>query len=282
MNYQKNYLRFSVLLSLLFLANICSAQSGIPYGNNPAAGKYFNSNDTKIYYEIYGEGKPLVLLHGNGGSIRSRSDLIPEFAKKYKVIALDSRCHGKSGCPAQYLTYEQMAEDVNSLLQELKIDSAFMWGHSDGAIVGLLLAIHHPEKVKKFLASGANLRPDSTAVDPALFPLLETLGKQVQNDTIRSKQFRLLVDQPNIPVTDLEKIKSSVLIMAGDRDAIRNRHTLEIFEHIPNALLCILPGTTHFVYHDRKQWFTEILYDFFDNPPALATTAEVMNKAFGK
>ena len=70
--------------------------------------------------------------------------------------------------------------------------------------------------------------------------------------------------------------------MAGDRDAIRNRHTLEIFEHIPNAMLCILPATTHFVYHDRKKWFTEILYDFFDNPPALATTAEVLMKEFGK
>lgn len=281
MNFQKTYLQFSFLL-LLFSGNICSAQSNPAYGNNPAAGKYFDNNGVKIYYEIYGEGKPLVILHGNGGSIKSRADLIGEFAKKYKVIALDSRCHGKSGCPSQYLTYEQMADDVYGLLNSLHIDSAYMWGHSDGAIIGLLLAIHHPEKVKKFLASGANLRPDSTAVDPALFPLLDVLGEQVKNDSIRSKQFRLLVDQPNIPVTDLEKIKSSVLVMAGDRDAIRNRHTLEIFEHIPNALLCILPGTTHFVYYDRKKWFTEILYDFFDNPQALATTAEVMMKAFGK
>ncbi len=281
MNYQKRYLHFSFLLLLLCSVNICSAQADPAYGNNPASGKYFNSNGVKIYYEIYGEGKPLLLLHGNGGSIKSRADLIGEFAKKYKVIALDSRCHGKSGCPSQYLTYEQIADDVYGLLQSLNIDSAFIWGHSDGAIIGLLLAIHHPEKIKKFLASGSNLRPDSTAVDPGLFPLLDVLGKRVINDSILSKQFRLLVDQPNIPVTDLEKIKSSVLVMAGDRDAIRNRHTLEIFEHIPNALLCILPGTTHFVYYDRKKWFTEILYDFFDNPPALATTTEVMMKAFG-
>jgi pimeloyl-ACP methyl ester carboxylesterase len=274
-------LALSFLGALLFTSMICTAQSDPPYGNNADAGKYFSSNGVKIYYEIYGEGKPLVLIHGNGGSIKSRADLIGEFAKKYKVIALDSRCHGRSGCPSQYLTYEQMSEDVNGLLRSLNIDSALIWGHSDGAIIGLLLAIHHPEKVKKLLASGANLRPDSTAVDPGLFPLLETIGKQVKNDSILSKQFRLLVDQPNIPVTDLEKIKSSVLIMAGDRDAIRNRHTLEIFEHIPNAMLCILPGTTHFVYHDRKKWFTEIMYDFFDNPPALATTVDVMTKAFG-
>lgn len=281
MNHQKKWLRLSILLLLLFTGNICNAQADPAYGNNAAVGKYFNSNGVKIYYEIYGEGKPLLLIHGNGGSIKSRANFIGEFAKKYKVIALDSRCHGKSGCPSQYLTYEQMAEDVNGLLTSLNIDSSYIWGHSDGAIIGLLLAIHHPEKVKKLLASGANLRPDSTAVDPGLFPLLTILEKRVQNDSILSKQFRLLVDQPNIPVTDLEKIKSSVLVMAGDRDAIRNRHTLEIFEHIPNALLCILPGTTHFVYQDRRKWFLDILYDFFDNPPALATTAEVMTKAFG-
>ena len=282
MKCNKNY-RFSLILVLLFFtAGLCYSQGAIKYGNNPDAGKYISSNGVKIYYEVYGEGTPLVLLHGNGGSIGSRAPFIEEFSKKYKVIAIDSRCHGKSECPSQYLTYEQMADDVFQLLKQLNIDSAQVWGHSDGAILGLLLAINHPEKVKKLLATGANLRPDSSAIDPALFPLLDIIRDQVKNDSVHLKQFRLLVDQPHIPVTDLQKIKSSVLVMAGDRDAIRNRHTLEIFENIPNALLCILPGTTHFVYQDRKKWFTEILYDFFDNPPRLATTAEVMIKAYKK
>ena len=271
--------KFTASLLLLILAYMSGFCQKIDYGNNKAVGKYFNNKGTKIYYEIYGEGHPLVLLHGNGGSIKSRANLIEEFAKKYKVIAMDSRCHGKSGCPAQYLTYEQMSEDVNGLLAELHTDSAYVWGHSDGAILGLLLAIHHPDKVKKLLATGANLRPDTTAVDPALTPLLDFMEKQTKNDSVLSKQFRLLVDQPHIPDTDLQKIKCSVLVMAGDRDAIRNRHTLEIFENIPNAELCILPATTHFVYYDRKQWFTEILYDFFDNPQHLESTAEVMGKA---
>lgn len=127
MNSQRKYLPLSFLLLFLFSVIICSGQADPPYGNNPATGKYFSSNGVKIYYEIYGEGKPLVLLHGNGGSIKSRANLIGEFAKKYKVIALDSRCHGKSGCPAQYLTYEQMADDVSGLLGSLNIDSAFIW-----------------------------------------------------------------------------------------------------------------------------------------------------------
>ena len=170
-----------------------------------------------------------------------------------------------------------MADDVNKVLQQLGIDSANVWGHSDGGIVGLLLAIHYPGKVKRLLATGANLRPDSTAVEPGLFPLLNVMEQQVKADSIRYKQFLLLVQQPNIPLRDLQKIKSDVLIMAGDRDAIRVEHTMEIFKNIPGALLSILPGTTHFVYADRPQWFKEILYDFFDNPPRRTTTVELLS-----
>ena len=258
-------------------AGLAQQEMKVDYGNNPKAGNYYNNNGTKVYYEIYGEGKPLVLLHGNGGSIRSRAAFIEEFSKKYKVIAFDSRCHGRSGCPVGYLTYEQMAGDVDKVLQHLGIDSAYVWGHSDGGIVGLLLAIHYPGKVKKLLATGANLRPDSTAVEPGLFPLLNSMEAQVKTDSIRYKQFLLLVQQPHIPLSDLQKIKSDVLIMAGDRDAIRVEHTMEIFKNIPGALMCILPGTTHFVYADRPQWFKEILYDFFDNPPRRTTTVELMS-----
>jgi len=273
----RSYFLFT-LLALVF-SRQGNCQNSIDYGNNPTAGKYFNNKGVKVYYEIYGEGKPLVILHGNGGSIRGRASFIAEFSKKYKVIGIDNRCHGKTDCPAGYLTYDQMAEDVNQLLAYLKIDSALVWGHSDGGVIGLILAINHPDKVKKLLASGANLRPDSTAVDAGIFPLLDMIGKQAQGDSIHTKQYRLLVDQPHIPDSDLKKIKSDVLIMAGDRDVIRNEHTLEIFNNIPGALLCILPGTTHMVFQDRREWFTAILYDFFDNPPQRTTTVEMMKKS---
>ena len=273
----RSYFFFTLLAIVFSRQGIC--QNSIDYGNNPTAGKYFNNKGVKVYYEIYGEGKPLVILHGNGGSIRGRASFIAEFSKKYKVIGIDNRCHGKTDCPAGYLTYDQMAEDVNQLLAYLKIDSALVWGHSDGGVIGLILAINHPDKVKKLLASGANLRPDSTAVDAGIFPLLDMIGKQAQGDSIHTKQYRLLVDQPHIPDSDLKKIKSDVLIMAGDRDVIRNEHTLEIFNNIPGALLCILPGTTHMVFQDRREWFTAILYDFFDNPPKRTTTVEMMKKS---
>ncbi len=258
-----------------------NAQNTSPkYGDNPKAGGYYNHEGIKVYYEIYGEGKPLVLLHGNGGSIGSRANLIPEFASHYKVIALDARCHGKTDCPKGYLTYEQIASDVNAVLNHLKIDSAYIWGQSDGGIIGLLMAIHYPKKVKKLLATGANLRPDTTAIDPALTPLLNKMWPMVKNDSVRSKQFRLLVEQPYIKTSDLKKIKADVMIMGGDRDAIRNEHFLEMHKNIPRSLLCILPGTTHFPYQDRPKWFLEIMYDFFDNPQHRTTTAELLMKQF--
>jgi pimeloyl-ACP methyl ester carboxylesterase len=270
-----------LIIACLSINSLHAQQNASPqYGDNPKAGSFYNHNGVKIYYEIYGQGKPMVKLHGNGGAIGSRPNLIPDFAAHYQVIAFDSRCHGKSDCPTGYLTYEQMASDVNAVLDHLKIDSAYIWGHSDGGIVGLLLAIHYPKKVKKLLASGPNLRPDTTAVDPALLPVLDKMWPMVKNDSIQRKQFKLLVDQPNIKIADLKNIKADVMIMGGDRDAIRNEHLLEMYNNIPGSLLCILPGTTHFVYADRTKWFMEILYDFFDTTPRRTTTAQLMMQMF--
>lgn len=271
-------MKLTLLLTCVSFLALAQKNPTAEIGNNPAAGGYFTNGLVNVYYEVYGTGKPLVIIHGNGGSIRGRKQFIEEFAKKYKVIAMDNRCHGKTDCPAPHLTYEQIAGDLDALLTFLKIDSTFMWGHSDGAIVGLLMAMKYPDKVKKLLASGANLRPDTTAVDPAVFPLLEIMRPQATKDSVHSKRFQLLVTEPHIPARDLQAIKADVLVMAGDRDIIRNEHTLEIFNNIPHAFLCILPGTTHGVFQDRQKWFAEILYDFFDNPQQRLTSVELMKK----
>lgn len=114
----------------------------------------------KLYYEIYGQGKPLLMIHGNGGSLANFKYQIPYFAKHYKVIAVDSRAQGKSVDSSSTLNYEMMADDMMALLDAMHIDSAYVIGWSDGGINGLLLAIRHPEKVKKLAITGANLRPD--------------------------------------------------------------------------------------------------------------------------
>ena len=131
-----------------------------PFGNNKKAGKYYDIRGFKMYAEVYGKGQPLLIIHGNGGSINNFIYQIPYFSKKYKVIIADSRAQGKSVDKGDSLTYEMMADDYAALLDILKIDSADVIGWSDGGINGLLLSIRHPEKVKKLAVTGANLVPD--------------------------------------------------------------------------------------------------------------------------
>lgn len=247
---------------------------GIPnYGTNSNVGKYAEVNGIKLYYEVYGEGHPLVVLHGNGGSSKDAAPHYPELIKKYKVIVIDNRGQGKSTDTDSPLTYNQMASDVNALLEELKIDSVYIWGQSDGAILGLLLAINHPQRVKKLLAFGANTQPDSTAVFYwAIADGIRTIKKS--SDLKEKKLNQLMLDHPNIPFSSLSKIKIPVLVMAGDRDVIRPEHTLKLFQNIPQSQLCILPGTTHGASWEKKDLFLKLLYDFFDEPFTMPTTKD--------
>ena len=265
------------ILTFVLCSGALTAQEKIPYGNNPAVGRHVELNGVDIYYEIYGEGQPLLLIHGNGGSIAGRAKQIPVYAQKYKVIALDSRCHGHSGCPAGDLTYEQMAADVNALLDHLHIDSCYIWGHSDGGIIALIMGFQYPQKVKRMVVSGANLTPDTTAVFPALVEMVGDMYAMI-SDTVMKKQIKLLADQPHIPFEALHRIQAPVLVMAGDRDAIREEHTVRIYQSIPNAQLCILPGTTHFVSSDRPALFNSLLLDFFEKPFAMPSTVEMIKQ----
>lgn len=264
---------FFALFGVLVYTTLLPAQQRIQYGQNPAAGGKVSLHGTAIYYEVYGSGRPLLLLHGNGGSIASRAAQIGEYAKKFKVIAVDSRCHGNSGCPPGDLTYEQMAADVNALLVHLKLDSCYIWGHSDGGIVALIMGFTYSDKVKKMVVTGANIQPDSSALFPELVQLVGMYP--MITDTMMRKQLKLLAEQPHIPFSALGQIKAPVLVMAGDRDAVRETHTLRIFQSIPNAQLCILPGTTHYVSDEKPALFNTLLLDFFEKPFAMPSTVKI-------
>jgi pimeloyl-ACP methyl ester carboxylesterase len=263
-----------MLALLLDLSSFVLAQSDTAYGNNASAGTYAQVNGIKMYYEIYGTGQPLLLLHGNGGSIASRTGQIGALSKKYKVIAVDSRCHGKSGCNVKDLNYELMADDINQLLTQLKIDSCLIWGHSDGGILGLILAYTHPEKVKRLVATGANIQCDSTALQPELIKLAKMYP--MIPDTLMQKQIKLTLFHPNIAFKTLNKIKAPVLLVSGDRDAIQLTHTINIFKNIPNAQLCVLPGATHFAANEKPQQFLTMMVNFFDRPFTMPSTVKIM------
>lgn len=236
------------------------------YGNNDKSGSFVTVNDIKLYYETYGSGEPLLLLHGNGGSISGQAVRIADFKNKYKVIAVDNRAQGKSGDDGQELTYDLMADDINKLLEQLKIDSAYIWGQSDGGIIGLILALKYPDKVKKLAVWGANIQADTNAFSPGIYESVVEASKTAKTEKDRQLN-TLMAKYPNIPFSDLKSIKAPVLIMSGDRDAISLKHTINIFQHIPNSQLFVMPGATHYGAYEKPSLFNIILSGFFDIPP---------------
>jgi pimeloyl-ACP methyl ester carboxylesterase len=266
----------NLILSLATLYCFSQDKPAIKYGSNPEAGGYKKVNGINMYYEMYGSGKPLIFLHGSGGSIRGASAKIDYFKQYFKVIAIDSRAHGKSiDTTTKELTYEQMAYDVKVLLDSLNIDSAYISGQSDGGILGLLIAIKYPAKVSKLATYGANLFPGKKAVFDEIENMVEDSLKTTKD--FRAKRlYSLLVNQPNITEDQLKMIRCQVLIMSGDRDVIRLEHSLKIFYNIENANLFVMPGASHFGSVEKPELFNMVLLDFLNKPFSKLTTYEIM------
>ncbi len=249
----------------LFIANVFAQSNTVKYGSNPLAGNYAQVNGIALYYETYGRGEPLIMLHGNGGSIEAFRNQIPFFEKKYRVIAIDSRLQGRSGGAADTLSYNMMAADFAGLLDVLHIDSAYVLGWSDGGNDGLILAMNYPGKVKKLAISGANIVPDTTAM---YADDLKSMRETVANPATSAKDKtlnRMMIYQPQIPYAALKKIKCPVLVMAGDHDMIKPEHTLKIYQTLPNAYLCIFPDSHHNVCQQHPELFNETVLRFFDH-----------------
>jgi len=243
------------------------------FGKDVTAGKYYSIRGFKMYAEVYGSGQPLLLIHGNGGSIADFTFQIPYFSSKYKVIVADSRSHGKSVDTKDSLSYEMMADDFAELLKQMKIDSAFVIGWSDGGINGLLLAIRHPEKVKRLAVTGANLWPDTTAVftdvENLVLPEYNSLKTVTQKNTMQKnawKLLRLLIEEPHISLADLDRISVPTLVIGGDHDVIKPEHTLLIAQHIRKSYLWILPNSGHSTPWIYKNEFNQKIDTFFSTP----------------
>lgn len=247
--------------------------TGVPYGSNKAAGKFYDVRGFKMYAETYGTGKPLLIIHGNGGSIADFLQQIPYFSKTYKVIVADSRAQGKSADAGDSLSYEMMADDYAALLDALKVDSAFVIGWSDGGINGLLLAMRHPEKVAKLAVTGANLWPDTSAVFADVIQQVMPAYTMLKNKSDKNeaekrgwKLVRLLIEEPHIALTDLQKIAAPTLVIGGDHDVIKPAHTMLIAQNIPASYLWILPNSGHSTPIVYKDEFNKKVADFFKTP----------------
>jgi pimeloyl-ACP methyl ester carboxylesterase len=249
-----------------------TALAKVPYGHNKEAGHYLNTRGFKLYYELYGSGAPLLFIHGNGGAIDNFGNNIPFFSKSYQVIAVDSRAHGKSVDPSDSLTFEMMVDDFNALLDSLHLDSCYVIGWSDGGINGLLLAIRHPDKVKKLAITGANLWADTTGLTPFIYNIIKQgnadLKKKAQTPDVKNqlKISDLDLYQPNITLEQLHQIQCPTLVIGGDHDLIPVRHTVLIAENIPKAYLWIIPNSGHSTPVFKKDQFNTQVNTFFKDP----------------
>ena len=264
----------SLLAVLQMVCQCCCSQQRPHYGSNPSAGKYYDIRGFKMYCEIYGQGDPVLMIHGNGGNIGSFSKTIPYFEKKYMVIVADSRAQGKSIDSSDSLTFEMMADDFNTLLDTLHIKKAYVIGWSDGGINALLLAIRHPDKVLKLASTGANIWPD-------FYPLSTSQWKQMQkeynkenkvekNKTQQTAKERnnwkinaLDQFQPNIPLSALKKIQCPAYIICGDNDVIPIEHTKLIAKHIPQSTLWVVPNSGHATLVEHSAEFNKNVDGFF-------------------
>ncbi len=262
----------------------------IPYGHNESAGRWQEVNGIKVYFETYGEGLPMLLLHGNGQGISSLGHQLKFFSAHYRVIAPDSRGHGQSEMGRGRLTYEQMSEDANALLDKLSLKQVYVMGWSDGGIVGLLLAINHPDKVAKLAIMGANLNPHG-AYDWALdwvsqqeksVDAMIAKGDKSQPWSIQKQHLNLLGKQPNISIKKLKRLSGPTLVMAADKDVIREEHTLQIFQALPKAHLCIFPGATHMIPWEDPGMFNQTVEKFFRDPFTRPDTKQLFLGATGQ
>jgi len=262
---------YLVLIFVGFLA-ACN-HDDTPYGDNQATGRFYRIRGMEMYCEVYGQGKPLLMIHGNGGSISAFSRNIGYFAQKYQVIVADSRAQGHSADLRDSISFEQMADDYADLLDSLHAAPANVLGWSDGGIIALLMTIRHPQKVSKLVASGANLWPDSTAIKPSewLEEQKEYLKmKDAQHMTIgqknRWKMLMLDMEQPHISLNQLHTIKCPAFVVCGEFDLIRREHTQLIYNNLLHANLWVIPHEDHYTISEHVREFNYRVDEFFAKP----------------
>jgi len=265
---------------------------------------YAPVNGLRMYYEVFGTGRPLVVLHGAYMTIETMGQIVPSLAESRQVIAVELQGHGHTADIDRPLTYEHMADDVAALLRHLGIEQADVFGFSTGGGVALQLAIRHPEVVRKLVVASASytsdgMHPELLEMTPSITPEAFA-GSPIEKAYLRSapqpEDFPTLVakmKQMDLkpfawPEEDIRGIEAPTLIIIGDSDAIRLEHAVDMFRllgggvmgdltGLPKSQLAVLPGTAHFVppgsgVMDRAEWLLAMVAAFLDAPLPEAAT----------
>lgn len=238
------------------------------YGHNKSVGKYYAINGIRMYVETYGTGKPVVLIHGNGGSIEHLKNQISYFRKTRKVIVADSRGHGKSSfVPGQVYNYDLLTKDWAALMDSLKLKDVDVFGWSDGGIIGLFLARDYPGKVGKLYAYGANLVANEQAIQPRMLRGIKKFiaGQSPKTDEDKNAIAitQMMLDYPNEDLASFNKVKIPVMIATADNDLILLEHSLQIYKHLGNAAFHVMGVSNHFIAWNEPMRLNREIDRFF-------------------
>ena len=241
---------------------------------------YAPVNGIRLWYAVFGQGQPVVFLHGGLANADYWGLQVPAVAQHYQVIVLDSRGHGRSSRDSRPFGYDLMADDVAGLLDFLRISQAAVVGWSDGGIIGLDLAIRHPDRISKLFAFAANTDPSGVVggveKNPAFAAFIARAGREYATLSATPGDYTSFVDaisrmwatQPNWTAERLRAIRMPVEVVDGDHDeAIRRPHTERIAAAIPGAGLLILPNTSHFAFLQDPDAFTWHILHFLAQRP---------------
>lgn len=222
--------------------------------------------DIHLHYIEQGQGRPLILLHGNGESCDYFEHQIPYFSSDYHVIAVDTRGHGKSPRGERPFTIKQFAEDLYDFLDEKGIAQAILLGFSDGGNIAMEFALRHPERVEKLILNGANLFP--SGVKPLYqwpieigYRIAKMFAKKSEKANQNAEMLCLMVNEPNIEPSELAVLTMPVLVVAGTKDMIKESHTRLIYKSLPNAQLELVKGD-HFVANKNPLEFNQVVKAF--------------------
>ena len=222
--------------------------------------------DISLHYLEKGQGKPLILLHGNGEDNSYFVYQVAYFSRFYRVIAIDTRGHGQSPRGTAPFSIQQFAEDLRGFLDQHEIPKAHILGFSDGGNIALTFALHYPERVDRLILNGANLFP--AGVQPTVqLPIVlgyhtaSLFAKRSPKAKENAALLGLMVKEPNIRPEELNGLTVPTLVIAGTKDMIRESHTRLIARSLPNARLVLLPGD-HFIANKEPAVFNRAVRDF--------------------
>ena len=217
--------------------------------------------DIDLYYQEKGNQEPFILLHGNGEDGSYFKHQIDYFSDRYRVIALDTRGHGKSPRGTKPFTIEQFSCDLYDFMTGLEISNAVILGFSDGANIAMKFALKYPDKVKALILNGGNLNPKGVKRTTQIpieigYKIARRFALKSADAKKNAEMLGLMVNEPNIEPNELSKITAPTLVICGRNDMIKGSHTKEIAENIPNAKLSIIQGN-HFIANKRYVTFNK-------------------------